>query len=97
MIQILGFALPPHTLLELVHQALATDHCSQYRTFLAPSVKSAIRIKLAQITLLGLCIVAFNVLTLLYYDPLYLTEKDGATGPPQWIYFTYVFFPFGTN
>ncbi|KAG2364834.1 hypothetical protein BDR07DRAFT_1450115 [Suillus spraguei] len=41
------------------------------------------------ITLLGLCIVAFNVITLLYYDPLYLTEKDGATGPPQWIYFTW--------
>lgn len=41
------------------------------------------------ITLLGLCIVAFNVVTLLYYDPLYLTEKDGATGPPQWIYFTW--------
>ncbi|KAG2351667.1 hypothetical protein BDR07DRAFT_1442617 [Suillus spraguei] len=40
------------------------------------------------ITLLGLCIVAFNVITLLYYDPLYLTEKDGAVGPPQWIYFT---------
>ncbi|KAG2356540.1 hypothetical protein BDR07DRAFT_1423038, partial [Suillus spraguei] len=41
------------------------------------------------ITLLGLCIVAFNVITLLYYDPLYLTEKDGAVGPPQWIYFTW--------
>ncbi|KAG2356479.1 hypothetical protein BDR07DRAFT_1423203 [Suillus spraguei] len=45
--------------------------------------------KLVQITLLGLCIVAFNVITLLYYDPLYLTEKDGAVGPPQWIYFTW--------
>ncbi|OJA19270.1 hypothetical protein AZE42_04494 [Rhizopogon vesiculosus] len=41
------------------------------------------------ITLLGLCIVLFNILTLLYYDPLYLTEKDGASGPPQWIYFTW--------
>ncbi|KAG2144675.1 CDP-alcohol phosphatidyltransferase-domain-containing protein [Suillus bovinus] len=41
------------------------------------------------ITLLGLCIVVFNVITLLYYDPLYLTEKDGAPGPPQWIYFTW--------
>lgn len=41
------------------------------------------------ITLLGLCIVVFNVVTLLYYDPLYLTEKDGAIGPPQWIYFTW--------
>lgn len=41
------------------------------------------------ITLLGLCIVVFNVVTLLYYDRLYLTEQDGATGPPQWIYFTW--------
>ncbi|KAG7100139.1 hypothetical protein E1B28_001919 [Marasmius oreades] len=27
---------------------------------------------------------------MLYYDPSYLTEKGGATGPPQWIYFTQV-------
>ena len=31
-----------------------------------------------------------NVLTLLIFDPLYYTEKDGASGPPQWIYFTCV-------
>ncbi|EGN93675.1 hypothetical protein SERLA73DRAFT_189407 [Serpula lacrymans var. lacrymans S7.3] len=41
------------------------------------------------ITLLGLLIVVFNLGTLLYYDPLYYTEKDGATGPPRWIYFTW--------
>jgi hypothetical protein len=23
-------------------------------------------------------------------DPMYLTEKGGANGPPHWIYFTYV-------
>ncbi|KAG5639650.1 hypothetical protein H0H81_008811 [Sphagnurus paluster] len=28
---------------------------------------------------------------MLYYDPLYLTEKGGATGPPNWIYFTWAF------
>lgn len=27
---------------------------------------------------------------MLYYDPGYLTQKGGATGPPQWVYFTYV-------
>ncbi|KAG6887707.1 hypothetical protein C0995_013338 [Termitomyces sp. Mi166 len=26
---------------------------------------------------------------MIYHDPLYLTEKDGATGPPNWIYFTF--------
>jgi ethanolaminephosphotransferase len=31
----------------------------------------------------------FNVATLIYYDPTYLTEKTGATGPPKWIYFTW--------
>ncbi|KAG6379671.1 choline ethanolaminephosphotransferase [Boletus reticuloceps] len=40
------------------------------------------------ITLLGLAIVVFNVLTLLIYDPLYYT-KDGPDGLPQWIYFTW--------
>jgi hypothetical protein len=27
---------------------------------------------------------------MLYYDPHYLTEKEGASGPPQWVYFTQV-------
>lgn len=39
----------------------------------------------------GLCMVLLNFLTLLYYDPAYLTEKESAEGPPQWIYFTYAF------
>ncbi|KAL4070332.1 CDP-alcohol phosphatidyltransferase-domain-containing protein [Scleroderma citrinum] len=41
------------------------------------------------ITLLGLAIVGFNVLTLLIYDPLYYTDKDGSNAPPQWVYFTW--------
>ncbi|EIN14321.1 Choline/ethanolaminephosphotransferase [Punctularia strigosozonata HHB-11173 SS5] len=41
------------------------------------------------ITLTGLCMVLLNLATLLYYDPTYLTEKEGATGPPKWIYFTW--------
>ncbi|KAF7971030.1 hypothetical protein HWV62_22229 [Athelia sp. TMB] len=41
------------------------------------------------ITLSGLLIVVVNFATMLYYDPHYLTEKDGAHGPPQWIYFTW--------
>ncbi|KIK62271.1 hypothetical protein GYMLUDRAFT_42209 [Collybiopsis luxurians FD-317 M1] len=40
------------------------------------------------ITLSGLCIVIINFITLLYYDPNYLTEKGGAY-IPQWIYFTW--------
>lgn len=43
-----------------------------------------------QITLLGLSLVLTNFATLLYYDPKFLTESEGADGPPQWIYFTYV-------
>jgi hypothetical protein len=34
--------------------------------------------------------VLLNFATLLYYDPAYLTEKGGADGPPQWLYFTCV-------
>lgn len=41
------------------------------------------------ITLSGLVVVMINFLSLLYYDPNYLTEKGGATGPPHWIYFTW--------
>ncbi|KAF7783871.1 hypothetical protein Agabi119p4_36 [Agaricus bisporus var. burnettii] len=45
------------------------------------------------ITLTGLSIVFFNFLSLIYYDPLYLTESDVTNhqsyGPPQWLYFTW--------
>ncbi|KAF4611587.1 hypothetical protein D9613_004532 [Agrocybe pediades] len=42
------------------------------------------------ITLTGLSIVFFNFFTLIYYDPLYLTERDGENvGPPQWVYYTW--------
>ncbi|KAG8219253.1 hypothetical protein J3R82DRAFT_92, partial [Butyriboletus roseoflavus] len=41
------------------------------------------------ITLLGLLIVMLNFLSLLIYDPLYYTDKDGPAGLPQWIYFTW--------
>lgn len=41
------------------------------------------------ITLSGLLIVCINFSTMLYYDPLYLTEKGDASGPPNWIYFTW--------
>ncbi|KAF9055620.1 Choline/ethanolaminephosphotransferase [Panaeolus papilionaceus] len=41
------------------------------------------------ITLTGLSIVFFNFCTLLYYDPLYLTQAEGAEGPPNWVYYTW--------
>ena len=44
-----------------------------------------------QITLSGLSIILLNFATLIYYDPTYLAEKGGATGPPNWVYFTCVF------
>ena len=31
----------------------------------------------------------FNFLTLLYFDPAYLGDKGGATGPPNWVYYTW--------
>lgn len=40
----------------------------------------------------GLCFVLINFATMVYFDPTYLAEKGGATGPPQWVYFTYVGF-----
>ena len=41
-----------------------------------------------QITLAGLSIVVFNFITMLLYDPAYVTQKGGADGPPKWLYFT---------
>ncbi|KAG8749470.1 hypothetical protein FRC14_001340, partial [Serendipita sp. 396] len=41
------------------------------------------------VTLTGLSLVGLNFLTLLYYDPLYLSEKSGATGPPDWMYWVW--------
>ncbi|KAL1664877.1 hypothetical protein EV122DRAFT_224026 [Schizophyllum commune] len=41
------------------------------------------------ITFSGLCLVGFNFLTMLYYDPQYLTMKEGGNVPPNWIYFTW--------
>ncbi|KAH9932117.1 Choline/ethanolaminephosphotransferase [Epithele typhae] len=41
------------------------------------------------ITLTGLCLVLTNFATLLYFDPKFLTDKEGAEGPPQWVYFTW--------
>ncbi|KAI0003868.1 Choline/ethanolaminephosphotransferase [Russula compacta] len=41
------------------------------------------------ITLSGLAIVLLNFATLLLYDPTYLAEKGGGTGPPNWVYFTW--------
>ncbi|KAJ4478390.1 Choline/ethanolaminephosphotransferase [Lentinula aciculospora] len=40
------------------------------------------------ITLSGLSIVIFNFITLLYYDPSYLSEKGGVY-TPRWIYLTW--------
>lgn len=31
--------------------------------------------------------VAINILQMLYYDPQYLTPKEGAAGPPSWVFF----------
>ncbi|KZO96408.1 Choline/ethanolaminephosphotransferase [Calocera viscosa TUFC12733] len=41
------------------------------------------------ITFLGLCIVFLNFAILLWYDPLYRSEAGGASGPPNWVYFTW--------
>ncbi|KAJ2912227.1 hypothetical protein MD484_g8183, partial [Candolleomyces efflorescens] len=43
----------------------------------------------SKITLTGLCIIILNFATLIYYDPLYLVERDGFSEPPHWVYFTW--------
>lgn len=66
-------------------------------TWVAPNtVRSAsISMKLnlkniCQITFTGLSLVFINFFTMMLYDPAYLTQKHGAPGPPQWLYYTCV-------
>ena len=81
--------------LELVRDPLAgvgrAKHGTQCKACLLWLYITLLRIRdFLQITLSGLAFVLLNFATLLFYDPKYLTEKGGATGPPNWVYFTCV-------
>jgi hypothetical protein len=82
--------------LELVRRSLAgvgrAKHGTQPGSHLIyTSIMVAYTRLVLQITLSGLAFVLLNFATLAFYDPSYLTEKGGATGPPNWVYFTCVF------
>lgn len=80
------------SVLELVCDFMANECRSKYGIlFVSWTINIENLLEHGEITLLGLSLVGFNFLTLLYYDASYLTEKDGANGPPQWIYFTHEF------
>lgn len=87
--QICSFELCIKSLLDVVCYFMAFVSRSKYCQYIVMVVASIMLTVDWQITLLGLLIVVTNFATMLYYDPHYLTEKDGATGPPQWIYFTW--------
>lgn len=71
---------------------MAVNHCPEYGMWIRLIFGGLVGlIEVVQITLSGLCLVLLNFLTMLYYDPTYLTLKGGATGPPQWVYFTCVY------
>jgi ethanolaminephosphotransferase len=78
--------------LELVRHSLAgvgrAKHGTQQCPQLIYTSIAVARNLVLQITLSGLAIVLLNFATLVFYDP---TEKGGATGPPNWVYFTCVF------
>ena len=83
------------SVLELVRDPLAgvgrAKHGTQCKACLLRLNITLLRIRdFLQITLSGLAFVLLNFATLLFYDPKYLTEKGGATGPPNWVYFTCV-------
>lgn len=94
--KILTLKLCIEPFLELVRHSLAgvgrakhgTQPCSQ---LIYTSTTVAYTRFVLQITLSGLAMVLLNFATLAFYDPTYLTEKGGATGPPNWVYFTCVF------
>ncbi|CAK5265991.1 unnamed protein product, partial [Mycena citricolor] len=74
------------------------DKCVAFVTVRSESVLDLVRHPMAsirrtqhckgtQITLSGLSLVFINFATVLYFDPLYLTEKDGVY-LPRWVYFS---------
>lgn len=74
-------------------QVRSSEHCKHIAVAVEPPCTPLLPSQFTdpsrmQITLCGFVLVIFNFATMLYYDPTYLTQKGGATGPPQWIYFT---------
>ena len=95
--KILTFKLCIKPVLELVRHSLAgvgrAKHGMQpgsQRIYTSISITIAYTQLILQITLSGLTFVLLNFATLTFYDPAYLTEKGGAMGPPNWVYFTCV-------
>ena len=89
----------PQSVLDLAGHSLADMDSTQHRVsslFLEALIPAGdlARDILLQITLSGLCLVLLNFATLMYFDPDYLSEKEGASGPPRWVYFTYAASPF---
>ncbi|OSX66842.1 hypothetical protein POSPLADRAFT_1175530 [Postia placenta MAD-698-R-SB12] len=78
---IFNLAVPPPAILELVRDAMADMGRTKHGM-------GAASIPLAFITLSGLSLVLLNFATLVYFDPAYLTDHEGA-GPPRWIYLTW--------
>ena len=87
--QVVAVAVCPQPVLELVRHALADERGSEHGAWFARGRGKYLTLRL-QITFSGLCLVGFNFLTMLYYDPQYLTMKEGGNVPPNWIYFTCV-------
>ena len=89
----------PESVLDLAGHSLADVDSTKHRAFYAfsrgvdPSSFNFAR-DFLQITLSGFCLVLLNFATLMYFDPDYLSEKEGASGPPRWVYFTYAASPF---
>jgi ethanolaminephosphotransferase len=93
--KILTLKLCIESVLELVRHSLAGVGRAKHGTksgsqLIYTSITVAYTRLVLQITLSGLSFVLLNFATLAFYDPSYLTEKGGATGPPNWVYFTCV-------
>lgn len=91
ILQIPTVTICSQSVLDLARHSLAQMGSSECSTWLHHIAERSMFTGL-EITLSGLCLVVINFLTLLYYDPTYLADKGGASGPPQWVYFTCVLY-----
>ena len=88
--QVTDFELCFRSILDLVRDTVAKDRGTQHGKHLLELWTYQCSSDACQITLSGLAIVLANFTTLIYYDPHFLTDKEDAPGPPQWVYFTWV-------
>lgn len=86
-LQICPLQVHPQPVLEPSRKTMAKVRRTQHSESVSLH-KQRLTDALAKITFTGLSLVFINFFTMILFDPKYLTTKEGAAGPPQWIFYT---------